>query len=119
MRIGLFLALFGDKTLEGALDIAVAEGVRAVEIGTGAYPGSPHLDLDALLRDTSKRKTFMKAIESRGLILSALSCHGNPLHPQKRIANEHHNVFVKTVELAAKLGVGVNGFSGCPGEGPG
>jgi sugar phosphate isomerase/epimerase len=46
-----------------------------------------------------------------------LSCHGNPLHPRKLIAREHHDTFVKTVRLAAALGVDVvNGFSGCPGD---
>lgn len=118
MRIGLFLALFGDKSLDVALDIAAEEGVGAVEIGTGAYPGSPHLKVPDLLDDPGKRKALLKKIETRGLILSALSCHGNPLHPNKKIASEHHKVFVQTVELAAKLEVRVNGFSGCPGEGP-
>jgi len=119
VKIGLFLALFGDKSLDDALDIATAEGVRAVEIGTGAYPGSPHLNATDLLASAAERKKLMGKLESRGLVLSALSCHGNPLHPGKKIASEHHKVFVQTVELAAKLGVGVNGFSGCPGEGPG
>ncbi|HWP30662.1 MAG TPA: sugar phosphate isomerase/epimerase [Fimbriimonadales bacterium] len=118
MKIGLFLALFGDKKLEEALDMALEEGVEAVEIGTGNYPGSPHLNVDKLLSSKSERDKLMRAISSRGFVLSALSCHGNPLHPQVRIAKEHHEIFVKTVKLAAALGVPVvNGFSGCPGEG--
>lgn len=118
MKIGLFLALFGDKRLEEALDLALEEGVEAVEIGTGNYPGSPHLNVDKLLSSKNERDKLMRAISSRGLVLSALSCHGNPLHPQVRIAKEHHEVFVKTVKLAAALDVPVvNGFSGCPGEG--
>jgi len=120
MKIGLFIALFGDKPLEEALDVAVAEGVGAVEIGAGAYPGSPHLNVDALLADNGKRDELTAAIAGRGLTLSALSCHGNPLHPNSQIAKEHHDVFVKTVQLADALDVRVvNGFSGCPGEGPG
>lgn len=119
MKIGLFLALFGDKTLEDALDVAKAEGLEAVEIGTGNYPGCHHLNVDKLLSDKKAQKDFLKKIESRGLILSALSCHGNPLHPQSKIAKAHHETFVKTVQLADALGVRiVNGFSGCPGEGP-
>lgn len=119
MKIGLFLALFGDKSLDEALDVAVAEGIQAVEIGTGAYPGSPHVKVDKLLESKSERDKFLKAIEKRGLTLSALSCHGNPLHPNNRIAKEHHAVFEKTVRLANAFGVSVvNGFSGCPGEGP-
>jgi len=119
MKVGLFLALFGDRSFDEALDIAAHEGVGAVEIGTGAYPGSPHVCVSELLESAQRRKELLRKLESRGLILSALSCHGNPLHPNKKIASAHHNVFIQTVELAAKLGVGVNGFSGCPGEGPG
>lgn len=118
MKIGLFLALFGDKTLDEALDVAAREGVEAVEIGAGNYPGSPHLDVEGLIASATKRNELMRKIESRGLSLSAISCHGNPLHPNRKIAAEHHRVFLRAVELAQKLGVGVNGFSGCPGEGP-
>ncbi|MGI8924471.1 MAG: sugar phosphate isomerase/epimerase family protein [Fimbriimonadales bacterium] len=119
MQIGLFLALFGNRSLEDALDIAQAEGVQAVEMGTGAYPGSPHLDLDLLLKSQAERKRLLKAIADRGLRISALSCHGNPLHPQSKIAKEHHAVFEQTLKLAEALGVDVvNGFSGCPGDGP-
>jgi sugar phosphate isomerase/epimerase len=119
MKIGLFIALFGDKPLDEALDICVAEGIQSVEIGCGAYPGASHLDMEKLLESKADRDALMKKIESRGLILSALSCHGNPLHPNKKIAEEHHNAFVNGVKLASALGVPcVNGFSGCPGDGP-
>jgi sugar phosphate isomerase/epimerase len=120
MKIGLFIALFGDKSLDEALDICVAEGIQAVEIGAGAYPGKGHLDIEKLLESKSERDLLMKKIESRGLILSALSVHGNALHPVKAIADEHHQAFRQGVELASALGIGVvNGFSGCPGDAPG
>lgn len=120
MKIGIFTALFGDKTLEEALDIAVEEGLQAVELGAGAYPGSAHLDVPKLLEDAGERQRVLRAIESRGLTLSALSVHGNPIHPKPAVAAEHHKVFVDAVNLASLLGVGVvNGFSGCPGDHPG
>ena len=120
MKIGLFIALFGDKPLDEALDTCVAEGIQAVEIGCGAYPGSGHLDVAKLLESKADRDELLKKIESRGLMLSALSCHGNPLHPVKSIAEDHHNAFVNGVKLASMLGVPVvNGFSGCPGDAPG
>lgn len=119
MKIGLFIALFGDKSLDDALDTCVAEGIQAVEIGCGAYPGAAHLDIAALLESKAKRDELLKKIESRGLTLSALSCHGNPIHPVKSIAEDHHHAFVNGVRLASALGVPVvNGFSGCPGDGP-
>ena len=53
------------------------------------------------------------------MILDSLSVHGNALHPNKTIADDHHNVFQNAVLLAEKLDLTVvNGFSGCPGDGP-
>jgi sugar phosphate isomerase/epimerase len=51
------------------------------------------------------------------LSISALSCHGNPLHPDKAVAQEYDELFKKTVLLAEKLEVPVVvTFSGCPGD---
>lgn len=124
MKIGIFTALFGDKSLEEALDIVQAEGIYAVEFGAGAYPGAAHLGgthegVEALIEDRSKRDALQRAVEKRGLTISAISCHGNPIHPVKDVAADHHRAFVNSVKLASALGVKcVNGFSGCPGDGP-
>jgi sugar phosphate isomerase/epimerase len=115
MRIGVFTVLFGKKPFEEILDYLVAQGVQAVEIGTGAYPGNNYCNPAELLASDKKLKAFKTAIAKRNLIISALSCHGNPLHPQKDISKDHHDVFMKTVELAKKLDVqSVITFSGCP-----
>ena len=117
MKIGVFAVLFGDKPFEETLDYLVELGVEAVEIGTGAYPGNAHCNPAALLASERKLRAFGEAVTSRGLVISALSCHGNPLHPQARIARDHHNTFLKTVELARALDVDtVITFSGCPRE---
>lgn len=117
MKLGVFTVLFGGKPFEEALDIIRDAGLDAVEIGTGGYPGTAHCDPGALLEDEGKLKAFRQAIESRGLIISSLSCHGNPLHPQKAIAQGFHESFLKTVDLAQRLGVQVvTTFSGCPGD---
>jgi sugar phosphate isomerase/epimerase len=119
MKIGVFTALFGQQTRDQALDYVAASGVEAVELGTGNYPGSAHVEVDRLLGDAGARKEFLRALESRKLEISALSCHGNSLHPDKRVAREHHETRRKTIELAEKLGIArVIDFSGCPGDGP-
>lgn len=116
MKIGALTAAWAAQPLEEVLDFFAANGLQAVEIGTGNYPPDSHCNPFKLNEDAAARKAFMKAIESRGMILSALSCHGNPLHPDPKIARRHHEVFVATVELARKLGISeVNGFSGLPG----
>ncbi len=121
MKIGIFTALFHDRPIDEALDIIAEAGIQAVELGAGAYPGSRHLDdvggVEKLIADEGARRTLRKKIESRGLTLDSLSVHGNPLHPDKKIAEEHHRVFANAVLLAEKLDLSVvNGFSGCPGD---
>ena len=119
MKIGVFSVLFGNKPFEETLDYLVELGVQAVEIGTGAYPGNAHANPSALLRSERRLTAFREAVHRRGLIISALSCHGNPLHPQTRIARAHHEIFVQTLELARRLDVStVITFSGCPGGDP-
>ncbi|HNQ36211.1 MAG TPA: sugar phosphate isomerase/epimerase [bacterium] len=119
MKLGVLLVLFGQKTLEEALDYAKKCGVEAVEIGTGNYPGNAHCRPEELLANPRRIKEFKKAIEDRGLILSALSCHGNPLHPDSKIAARHREVQRQTIRLAEKLGLDtIITFSGCPAGGP-
>jgi len=120
MKIGIFIVLFQAQPLEVALDQIAELGLEAVELGTGNYPGTAHCDPDALLDDPSAIEALKRGIEDRGLMISSLSCHGNPLHPQEAIAKAHHGTWRKTVLLAEKLGVDrVNTFSGCPGDSEG
>ena len=117
MKLGVFTVLFAGDTLEVALDRAVEAGLDCVEIGTGNYPGDTHCRPAELLADPAALAAFQAAVASRGLEISALSCHGNPLHPRSEVAKASHDTFVETVELAQRLGVGrVNLFSGCPGD---
>ncbi|GIO26982.1 sugar phosphate isomerase/epimerase family protein [Ornithinibacillus bavariensis] len=117
MKLGVFTVLFSDKKLEEMLDHVAASGIEAIELGTGGYSGNTHCDVDELLDNGQKQKEFMDNIDRRGLMISALSCHSNPLHPQKKIAQEADQLFEKTVKLASQLGVPVvNTFSGCPGD---
>ena len=117
MKLGVFLAVFHDLPFEDALDRAVALGLHAVEIATGNYPGDDHCRPVQLLADAAAREAFRHAVESRALAISAFSQHGNPLHPDERIAGAAHRTWRATVELAAALDVRVvNAFSGCPGD---
>jgi len=117
MKIGVMMALFSRQTLDEAAQYLVRSGVEAMELTTGNYPGCPHIDVDGLLRSDDKCKALLDSLKEKSIILSALSCHGNPLHPNEKMAKEHHEVHRKTVRLAKKLGVSVViNFSGCPGD---
>ena len=119
MRIGVFLVLFQNLPFEAALDKAVTAGVTAVEIGSGGYPGSHHCPVEVLLESAEKRSQYLQAIHSRGLILSALSCHYEPLHPDKKLARESDEIFRKSVRLAQLLEVpAVNVLSSLPAGSP-
>jgi sugar phosphate isomerase/epimerase len=115
MRIGVFTVLFQDMPFEKMLDRVVSAGITAVEIGAGGYPGNHHCPVDELLGSEPKRKAYRAAIESRGLVLSGLSCHYEPLSPDPALAAESDAIFRKAVRLASLLGVPVvNVASGLP-----
>jgi sugar phosphate isomerase/epimerase len=117
MKIGVFTALLQDVPLEAALDYVKAAGLDTVEIGTGNFPGDAHCKPAELLEDGDKLGAFRRALESRGMTISALSCHGNPLHPDRSYARSCHEVQRNTVLLAERLDVRcVNLFAGCPGS---
>jgi sugar phosphate isomerase/epimerase len=119
MRVGVFTVLYGDLPFEAALDRIAALGVRTVELGAGGYVGTAHCDPQALLADTGALARFRRALEQREMTISALSIHGNPLHPDPGVADAHHADWLRVLELAERLEVGVIvAFSGCPGEGP-
>ncbi|CAM3718650.1 sugar phosphate isomerase/epimerase family protein [Alicyclobacillus pomorum] len=117
MKLGVFTVLFQDHPFEEMLDIVKAHGLDAVEIGTGNYPGSAHCQPDVLLNDAQARKAFSEALAQRNLVVSALSCHGNPLHPDGDVAERAHQTWRQTVRLAEQLEIDcINVFSGCPGD---
>ncbi len=117
MKLGVLTVLFQDRSLDAALDILERLGVQAVELGAGGYPGSAHLDPARLLHNPAAIKAYKKNIEERGMIISALSCHGNPLHPNPEIAADYDRSYRDAVSLASEMEVPVvNLFSGCPGD---
>lgn len=120
MKVGVFTVILRSMPFERALDYLADLGVETVEIGTGAFTGTDHCDADELLASGDKANRFLDAIRSRGLEISCLSVHGNPIHPNQEIAAAHHAAYERCLRLAAKLGVEVVAtFSGCPGGAPG
>ena len=116
MKVGLFTALFAKISLDEVLKKIKPLGIRTVELGTGNYPGSPHLKLE-WLNQPARIREFKQRLDDQGITISALSCHGNPLHPNRKIAEEHAETNRRTILLAEKLGVTrVIDFSGCPGD---
>ena len=117
--IGVFDPAFPDLTLDQLVDKYASLGVEAAEIGTGGYPNNKHCPVNDLLEDPAKLKAWKKKFEDRNIRVATLSCHGNPVHPDRKIAERDQDTFRRTVLLAEKLDVKVIvGFSGCPGGNP-
>ncbi|HEU0142764.1 MAG TPA: sugar phosphate isomerase/epimerase [Bryobacteraceae bacterium] len=116
MRVGVFTALLSQFSLDQVIEKIKNLGIDTVELGTGNYPGDPHCKLSMLDNDV-ELKTFKQKLSDNGISISALSCHGEPLHPNAEIRNKNRETQRKTILLAEKLGVPVViDFSGCPGD---
>ena len=117
MKLGVFTVLFSDESFEEMLDRVVAAGLQAVEIGTGGYPGNAHCPIDDLLESDDLRNNYLKQISDRGLVISAFSCHGNPISPDAEFAKTSHEALIKSIKLASLCDVPVvNCFSGVAGD---
>ncbi|WP_088103254.1 sugar phosphate isomerase/epimerase family protein [Halalkalibacter urbisdiaboli] len=117
MKLGVFTVLFSQKNFEDMLDTVKNAGVQAVEIGTGGYPGNAHCDIDRLLENEKLREDYLEQVTSRGLEISAFSCHGNPISPDKQFAQVSNEILIKTIKLAKLMNVPVvNCFSGTAGD---
>ncbi len=120
MKLGVFTCVVGNKPLDEALSYLSGFGINTVEIGCGGYPGKAHCDPDVLLNDEKALNDFLGTIQKYKLEISALSCHANPVHPDKAIAAGFDKDLRSAVLLAEKLGVDtINTFSGCPGDSAG
>jgi len=116
VRVGVFTALLANLSLDQVIEKLKQLGVNTVELGTGNYPGDPHCKL-SMLESKTALKEFKQKLDDNGFTVSALSCHGEPLHPNGAIAKANQEVNRKTILLAEKLGVPVViDFSGCPGD---
>src|ERR1700691_4869942 len=116
MRIGVFTALLSQLPLVQVLEKLQSLDIHTVELRTGNFPSDPHCPL-SLLTDRTALREFTLKLEDRGFSISALSCHGNPLHPNLTLAKAYQETSRKTVRLAERLGVPVViDFSGCPGD---
>jgi len=118
MRIGVFTPLLSQLPLDIVLQKLAGLHIDTVELATGNYVGDAHCKL-SMLDNGAELANFQKMIADHGASISALSCHGNPLHPDQSVAQNHRDVSRRTILLAEKLKVPVMiDFSGCPGDSP-
>jgi sugar phosphate isomerase/epimerase len=118
MKVGVFTPLLSQLPLPAVLDKLKSLHIDTLELGTGNYPGDAHCKL-TMLDDAKALGEFRKVLADQGISISALSSHGNALHPDAARAAHDRDVSRKTILLAEKLGIPVViDFSGCPGDSP-
>lgn len=119
MKLGVLTNMLGAWPFEKALELFTSLGIEMVEIGAGGYPGKQHADPAVLLHSETELQKYKDLLKKYNVEISAISCHGNPVHPNKEIAKNFDTEMRQAILLAEKLGVHqINTFSGCPGDCP-
>ena len=117
MELSVMSPVLNNMGLEEAIKYLGSLKVDSMELGVGGYPGKALCDAKDFLENPEKIENLKKLLADNNIKLSALACHGNPIHPDKKIAKEFEDDFNNAVLLAEKLGVEtIIGFSGCPGD---
>ena len=115
--IGVFDPVLYHLPLDSFLDKLTQLGLEAVEVAAGEYPATPHCPVKDLLEDPAKARVWKKKFDDRNIRIGAFSAHGNPLHPDPKVAQRDRESFRRAILLAERLEVPVVvGFSGCPGD---
>lgn len=117
MKIGVVANVLQDKPLAEALKIFKGMGIEQFEPGCGGFAGKAHVNPEHLLANPDALENFRQTVQDAEMSISALSCHGNPVHPDAVKAKAYHEDMYNTVRLAKKLGIDtITCFSGCPGD---
>lgn len=117
MKLSVMSPVLNSMGLENAIKYLGSLGVDSIELGVGGYPGKALCDAEDFLKNPEKIENLKALLKENNLELSALACHGNPIHPDKETAKTFEQDFDNAVLLAEKLGVEtIIGFSGCPGD---
>lgn len=119
MKLSVFSPVFNGTSLEDMLKTLHEKGVQAVELGTGGFPGTDHINPDNLIDKPDEIKKIQDLLAKYEIEICAFSCHGNAVHPDKKVAEKANTDFEKTCILAEQMGIDtVITFSGCPGGSP-
>lgn len=117
MKLSVVSGVLGGMSLDESLKYLKSIGVPQFELGVGGYPGTKHADAKVLVADKAKRDELVETFKKYDMEISALSVHGNCVHPNKEIAASFEADFEAACVLAGQIGVErIVTFSGCPGS---
>ena len=107
MKLGVFSPVLASMSLEDALRYLSGLGVEMLELGCGGCPGKAHADVMELDKSEKKRKELKDLFDKYHMEISALSVHGNGVHPVKEVAKVATDEFAAACRVAEKLGVAI------------
>ncbi|OAH26094.1 sugar phosphate isomerase [Corynebacterium stationis] len=121
MKLGLYNAIFHDRSLPEALTAIKDAGLTGIELNTGGFLPAKHVPtIDDILVSDDARDEFLGQFEGTGVDIYGLNCNGNPLHPNREIGEKHAEDIRRSIRLAERLGqTRVVTMSGLPGGEPG
>lgn len=122
MKLGFFTAPYASQPLLQTLVTLRSkyspDQLECLELGTGNYPPNGHCDLNNYLDNPARQEELRALLGKYNFSISALSCHGNPVHPRAEIASSHNSIQERTIKLAGQMGIEtVVAFSGLQGDG--
>jgi len=105
VKLGAISTTLIEYPLEGAASRMHELGLDCIEIGVGGYVPKNHCNPELLLKDEGKLSRFRDILEENALTLSAFAVHGEPLHPDPRIAQPYREDYLNACRLAEKIGL--------------
>ncbi len=119
MKISVVSGILGGYSLDESLEYLAGLGVDEFELGVGGYPGKAHADALVLSKDKAARERLLETFQKHNMGISALSVHGNCVHPNREMAQKFEADFEAACILAGQIGIDrIVTFSGCPGSDP-
>ena len=119
MELSLMAASMLERSWEEMLDSAKRHDIRLVEACGGGHIPKVHYDPVQLAADQSAFGAFKHSLEEREMRICSFGCHGNPIHPNKEIADAAHADLVATCKIANRLDIHhISLLAGTPGGGP-
>lgn len=104
MKLAYNTDSLGNLSFEEMLDECERLGIKYLEIATGGWSKSPHINVEELLADEEKLKSYKKKIDDKNMEIIALNCSGNHLADNKLGERDMKNV-LNTFKLAKLFNV--------------
>jgi sugar phosphate isomerase/epimerase len=106
MRLGVVTSALLGMGFDDGLDFVSKLGLDCIEVAcAGFHRDRTFGDPQALNHDGERRARWLEAIHLRGLCVSALAIHGEPLSPDRGVRDAYAGEFRAACELASEIGV--------------